>query len=157
MNHKQEILKQKTLYFVYGAVAMLLGVVIGAIVSPDSVAQSNGVFDEIICSKLIVVDNEGRGAIQLSTEEEDRFVRLYDTEGNALVALAAKPQTRALIMADRNGAPAITLMSMMDGIDNSISVRDKNGQNALAMTYIDGMGNTMMIYDAAGEPLWRAP
>ena len=34
-----------------GAIIMLIGLTVGAIVSPPLIAQRNGVFDEIECSK----------------------------------------------------------------------------------------------------------
>ena len=65
---------------VLGAVIMLIGLAVGAIVSPPLVAQRNGVFDDIVCSKLTVVDKivcreievvdqDGTPAIVLEAEE----------------------------------------------------------------------------------------
>lgn len=53
MNHKQ-----KLGYMALGAGIMLVGLVIGAIVSPPLIAQRNGVFDKIVCREIEVVDKD---------------------------------------------------------------------------------------------------
>lgn len=60
---------------VVGAGIMLIGLVVGAIVSPPLIAQHNGVFDEIICQNLRVVDDNGNTGIHLvATEDLNRLI-----------------------------------------------------------------------------------
>ena len=51
--------KQKLGYMLLGAGIMALGIIIGQVITPEIEAQSNGVFDEIQCRKLTVVDHNG--------------------------------------------------------------------------------------------------
>ena len=45
--------KQKFGYTLLGALIMLIGIGVGAIVSPPLIAQRNAVFDEIVCNQLM--------------------------------------------------------------------------------------------------------
>ena len=76
MNHKQ-----KLGYTLLGAGIMALGIIIGQWGTPDIEAQSNGVFDEIVCKGLRVIDEEGNKAIDLSTDSEGCSIVVYDKEG----------------------------------------------------------------------------
>ena len=62
MNHKQ-----KLGYIVLGAIIMLVGIGVGAIVSPPLIAQRDGVFGEIQCTRLTVVDNKGKNVVVLGS------------------------------------------------------------------------------------------
>ena len=66
--------RQKLGYTVLGAVIMLVGLNVGSILSPSLVAQNNGVFDEIECSVLRVINKNGNPAILLGSVEEDMNV-----------------------------------------------------------------------------------
>ena len=46
-----------------GAVIMLIGLAVGAIVSPPLIAQRNSVFDKITCREIEVIDKDGNEAI----------------------------------------------------------------------------------------------
>lgn len=66
---------------VIGAGIILIGLAVGAIISPPLIAQRDGVFGVIQCTELEVVDKYGRPAIRLKTN--DRFgpnnhIRIYD-------------------------------------------------------------------------------
>ena len=60
MNHKQ-----KLGYMGLGAGIMAVGIIIGQFFTPDIEAQNNGVFDEITCQRLKIVDEKGDGRIFL--------------------------------------------------------------------------------------------
>ena len=76
MNHKQ-----KLGYTVLGAVIMLIGIGVGSIVCPPLVAQRNGVFDEIVCSKLTVVDEMGKVAIRSAALKTGHSILIFDDKG----------------------------------------------------------------------------
>ena len=59
MNHKQ-----KLGYMALGAGIMALGMIIGQWGTPDIEAQNNGVFDEIVCTGLTVVNHAGKRMIE---------------------------------------------------------------------------------------------
>ena len=73
--------KQKFGYTILGAVIMLIGVGVGAIVSPPLTAQRNGVFGKIQCTELTVIDKSGEPAIRLKTNDKlgpDNHIVIYD-------------------------------------------------------------------------------
>ena len=91
---------------VLGAVIMLIGLMVGAIVSPPLIAQRNGVFDEIQCSKLTVVDKNGNEGVILVGLEEGNGVIIFDENGKTAIelsAFASKPQFyNALLAIERS-------------------------------------------------------
>ena len=52
--------KQKLGYTLLGAWIMAVGIIIGQVITPNIEAQSNGVFDEITCRGIKVVDENGK-------------------------------------------------------------------------------------------------
>ena len=63
-----------------GAGIMLIGLVVGAIVSPPLIAQRNGVFDKIQCCELRVVDENGNKAIFLGIENGSSTIECNATD-----------------------------------------------------------------------------
>ena len=68
---------------VLGAVIVLIGLAVGAIVSPPLIAQHNGVFDEIQCTRLTVVDKQGNMAVALDTDDANGSVYVFGKDGGA--------------------------------------------------------------------------
>ena len=64
-----------------GAIIMLIGLAVGAIVSPPLIAQKDDVFGDIQCTGLTVVDKQGNVAVALDTDEHGGVVRVYDKQG----------------------------------------------------------------------------
>ena len=60
---------------------MALGITIGQFVTPNIEAQSNGVFGEIVCKKLTLVDKEGKMAVALRSGGEGNGVIVFDKAG----------------------------------------------------------------------------
>ena len=83
MNHKQ-----KLGYMVLGAWIMAVGIIIGQFITPNIEAQSNGVFDEIQCSKLTMVDRNGKKAIVLESDKYDNnHLIIYHPQGDKAIRL----------------------------------------------------------------------
>ena len=78
MNHKQ-----KLGYMALGAGVLAIGIIIGQVITPDIEAQSNGVFDEIQCTRLTVVDKQGNVAVLLATDEHGGVVGVYGKDGGS--------------------------------------------------------------------------
>lgn len=76
MNHKQ-----KCFYTVLGALIMLIGIGVGAVVSSPLIAQRNSVLGEIQCTGLTVVDMSGEPAILLHTSELANRVIIRNSSG----------------------------------------------------------------------------
>ena len=75
MNHKQ-----KLGYMVLGAGILAVGIMIGQFVTRDIEAQSNSVFDEIICRKLIVIDKVGNERIVLDSNSLGGELMIFDSK-----------------------------------------------------------------------------
>ena len=110
MNHKQ-----KLAYMALGALILALGITIGQVITPTIEAQNNGVFDDITCRSLRVVDEKGDRAISLSSYSHEAF-----------------PET-AITVWDRAGASAAdnskhkkAFEVNISGLSNVLKVYDKD-------------------------------
>ena len=66
-----------------GAGIMLIGLAVGAIVSPPLIAQRDDVFGDIQCTGLTVVDKQGNVAVALDTDEHGGVVNVYGKDGGS--------------------------------------------------------------------------
>ena len=140
--------KQKLGYTFLGAAIMLVGLGIGAVVSPPLIAQRNGVFDEIECSKLTVVDRNGERAIDLSTNILGNTITVYDREGNQRVGLLVDDESSIVYLKNKFGNTGIGLAAEDD---NVITVYDKLSTPVVTLHSSDIIGNGMLITDKAGS------
>lgn len=69
--------RQKLGYMALGAGILALGIIIGQVITPAIEAQSNGVFDNITCRELVVVDKDGEKAIALQSDENENSAIIY--------------------------------------------------------------------------------
>ena len=94
-----------------GAVVMLIGLAVEAIVSPPLGAQRNSVFDEIRYSKLAVVDKGGNRAIVLDSHKGGNRITVSDEARNPAISL----------ISTNSSAPS--------GGDNFITIHDRAGNS----------------------------
>ena len=151
MNHKQ-----KLGYTLLGAGIMALGIIIGQFSTPDIEAQSNGVFDKVICHRLEVVDKHGKAKVILAAEEEQgNGVFLYDKKGKVMIALATfdedKENGNGIYIYDQRGKIAMGLVSNLTAA-NDISIFDRSGT---IRTSMNGFG--ISVYDKDGNFIWTTP
>ncbi|MCE2394909.1 hypothetical protein J4G02_10025 [Candidatus Poribacteria bacterium] len=125
--------KQKLGYTVLGAVIMLVGIGVGSIVSPPLIAQRDGVFGEIECTELIVVDKAGKTAVHLSAREDGNGIAVYDTAGQKAITLTAVE------------------------LGNSVTVCDKAGKAVVDLIAIEAGKGAVVAYDKAGNIRGVAP
>lgn len=137
MNHKQ-----KFTYTALGAVIMLIGLCVGAIISPPLIAQRNGVFDDITCRMLIVVDEAGKPAISLSASELfGNVIQISNKEGIA-IALAASEDKNVILVQDKAGKGGLHFNASAD--ENVIRLIDKAGKAAVNLV-TDRNGNGITV------------
>lgn len=96
MNHKQ-----KLGYMALGTGILALGITIGQIVTPDIKAQNNGMFDEIVCSRLTVV-NQGEHMIDLISGEDQNMISLSDKAGTPQIALGVHDDWNSIMISNKN-------------------------------------------------------
>ena len=168
--------KQKLGYMVLGAGIMAIGIIIGQIITPDIEAQNNGVFDEITCRSLNVVDENGnRGIFLLATEDlntihiggnnpggggislttrhfegtdPDNSILIHDEAGNTAIKLEAKEHQNYVQVFDNAGKEAIILRSHENA--NSILVFDTVGEPAILLSAIESE-NHLFVVRKGGE------
>lgn len=96
MNHKQ-----KLGYMALGTGILVVSIMIGQFATPDIEAQSDGVFDEISCRKLKVVDNEGNTAIGLVGDTFVNGIYILDRSGNEVISLLHMPKSGQIVFTCR--------------------------------------------------------
>ena len=172
MNHKQ-----KLGYIVLGAAIMAVGITIGQFVTSNIEAQLNGVFDEIQCSKLTVVDKAGRTgmyliateygngimvydttekiAIQLTASEDENDLTVYNKAEKTGIRLTTSKDDNGVTIANKVGEIAIQLAASEDG--NGVIMKNKEGKPAVVLVSLDNLDNSVNIYDGVGDVTWTAP
>ena len=170
--------KQKLGYTALGAVIMLVGLGLGAIVSPPLIAQKDGALDEIQCSRLTVVDKTGQSVVAMGTDEEGRnTITLFNEVGKEAVHLFADKQQTSVKISRPSGTEAIHLfgaerlgailldddagkiavsLSVADKVTRGVLLFDEEGESAVTLTS-NILGNNVTVYDSAGNKKWVAP
>ena len=152
MNHKQ-----KLGYMALGAVIMLIGMWVSPLISPPVTAQHNGVFDQIQCRELQVVDENGNQAIVLASKVGVNLVAVLDKQGEVAVTLGSMEEVNVMTVSDKQGEVAIDLsVSSVSEPINLIGIRDTAGNEAIRMSAVDS-SNHIGIYDKAENIVWKAP
>ncbi len=151
MNHKQ-----KLGYMALGAGILALGIAIGQFITPSIEAQSNGVFDAIVCRSLEVVDEKGNKAIVLGvTNDNERIMGILNEAGESAITIAADEKGSGITLNDNTGQPAIALFAVK--LFNTVEIRDKRGGNGIRLHASNGLGNRAQVYDRGGNVRWEAP
>ena len=103
--------KQKLGYTLLGAGIMALGITIGQFITPNIEAQSNGVFNKIVCREIEVLDEDGNKAIGLRSNDKATSVSIYDRRGNIAAVLGTEEDGTRLTFWDKFGEKALVLES----------------------------------------------
>ena len=103
--------KQKLGYTVLGAVIMLVGLGLGAIVAPPLIAQDTRLFDEIMCTRLTVLNRQGNPAFILGSDGENNTFGAFNPQGNAAIALTSTDETNSLSLATPDGQLGVLINS----------------------------------------------
>ncbi len=172
MNHKQ-----KYFYASLGAVIMLVGILVGSIVSPPLIAQRKDMPGDIKCTSLIVVDKSGEPAIVLRTDEAlGNGVVLHNPVGTPAVLLVADETGNSIAVADKSGEAAVLLRTSelanrvivrsplgKDGVRlsagkvaNRVTVSNPEEANAVQL-YADEVANRVTVHNRVGIIRWQAP
>lgn len=106
MNHKQ-----KFGYTLLGVVIMLIGIGVGAIVSPPLVAQRDAVFGKIECAELEIVNKNGKPAFLLGPYKEHNRLAVYNQAGKLGFSLMSGKTSNSFSVFDRKQDLAIALGS----------------------------------------------
>ena len=166
--------KQKLGYILLGAGIMALGITIGQFITPNIEAQSNGVFDKIVCREIEVVDENGRQAILISSAngtafvtivdihsgmpgvmlgstDESNYVSVSDNQEKESVLLSGGKDINGLSVFDKKlGIPAINLLS--DEKQSVVAILDKKGAMVIVLASNDKK-NAVVVIDKTGKEM----
>ena len=171
--------KRKLGYTLLGAGIMAIGITIGQFLTPNIEAQSNGVFDKIVCREIEVVDKNGNKAIALFSDADFTRLIVYNPQGKQGiklesggwgnyvivfedqddekegVSLAGTSEENYVIVRNfrRSERAAAKLISKED--ISSVEVLDKNGDLVawlarLAPAHLDGANSIGVIDQTRG-------
>ena len=146
MNHKQ-----KLGYTLFGAAIMALGITIGQLSAPNIEAQSNGVFDEITCRRLEVVDKSGSARVLLKTKEDETVVAIRDKVGKTAIALYAGGIVNSISVYDESGALGGGIDLFASDELKRVSVLNKAGKFVIELSASDVFGNRVALFDSVGK------
>ena len=158
--------KQKFGYTILGAVIMLIGVGVGAIVSPPLTAQRNGVFGKIECTGLTVIDTSGNPAVVLGASEQlmssgttpvrikRNGVLVLDPSGKDAVFLSANEGMNSLSVYNKSGAETkeAVFLFASEFLGNGVIVSDQAGKDVVISHSIAKGGNYVVVSDQVGRP-----
>ena len=147
--------KQKLGYTLLGAGIMAVGITIGQFLTPNIEAQSNGVFDKIVCREIEEVDKNGNKAIALFSDADFTRLIVYNPQGKQGIKLESGGWGNYVIVRNfrRSERAAAKLISKED--ISSVEVLDKNGDPVawlarLAPAHLDG-ANSIGVIDQTGK------
>ena len=169
--------KQKAFYTALGALIMLIGMGVGAIICPPLIAQREDVLGDLKCTSLTVVDMSGAPAIVLRTDETlGNGIVIHNPAGTPAVLLVAHETGNSVAIADKSGDPAVLLRtselanrvivrnpSGKDGVRlsagkvaNRVTVYNKTEANAVQL-YADEVASRVTVHNQVGIIRWEAP
>ena len=147
--------RQKFGYTILGAVIMLVGMGIGAIVSPNLTAREE--LDEIVCSGLTIVNERGQKAIRLYSQPNANHLKIYDSFAGQkpVIHLTDDHSGTELRIVDFYQKDMILLRS--DAVQNVIRVRNQGDIRAIELVSpVIGL-NGIEVYDREGNLSWFSP
>jgi hypothetical protein len=158
--------KQKFGYTILGAVIMLIGIGVGAIVSPSLTAQRNGVFGEIECTELTVVDTAGNPVVVLGASEQlmssgttpvrvkRNGVLVLDPSGKDAVFLSANEGMNSLSVYNKSGEEGeeAVFLFASEFFGNGVIVSNQAGKDVVVLHSIEKGGNYVAVSDQVGKP-----
>ena len=133
-----------------GAVLMLIGLAVGAIVSPLAVSQGQTFLGDFECRSLTVVNRHGKPAIELYADDHQgaSVVRIYSHQtGSKTVEMMSTKEADAVTIWDRQeeNTFAVTMLST-DEKNGVYVVNPQTGKTAASMAS-DGAANYLLVSD----------
>ena len=117
---------------------MLIGLAVGAIVSPPLIAQRDDVFGDIQCTGLTVVDKQGNVGVALDTDNANGSFFVFGKDGGGGAAMNINADGGSVAVYNNQGTPCASMDAHADG--GSVGVSNNQGKPRAAMG-INEFGN----------------
>ncbi len=153
--------KQKLVYMLVGSLFTIAGYLIASLPnnqSQDAHAQenANNVFDEIVCKKLLIVDNNGkqlvkmgevRGGMEAGKEGEGGYIFVYNNEEMAVVGIDTVQQGHGTIsVSNKQGKITVDMQGKaLFTNGGGITVSNSDGHEGVFIDVADGNGEIRVL------------
>ena len=142
-----------------GAGIMLIGMWVSPLISPPITAQHNGVFNEIQCRMLTVLNKQGKPAVRLVSSEifGNKVIVLNNmgklaVELGSIAALEKDAQKNEMVnwvtVLNKQGKPAVELASTEYG--GRVDVFNNQGKNRATMQVNEYGNGAVSTWDKNG-------
>ena len=130
---------------------MLIGLAVGAIVSPPLVAQRDSVFDKITCRELRVVTESGKVGIRLgSSDSGGNVISINNKFGRPAMLFFVEDYGNRIIIYDSEEKESLRFLAPLGY--NDLTVRNKlGGDNTGIKLSTSTSMNRVEVYDTAGK------
>ena len=135
--------KQKFGYTALGAAIILVGIIVGSLISPPSIAQQS--LGEIECTKLTVLDEAGLPAILL----EGRSLTIMDQTRNVNAILTIKRKQPALYLVNQKRKSSVSLV--VNEYGGNILVTGDTGKGEVLLSSDKAIGGIITVKDSFGR------
>jgi len=117
----------------------------------DGNVQSQGVIqEEIRARSIVIVNDEGREVVKLSTDANNNGGVVIYKDGNIVAIVGASEKGGVISVANKFSTPVIGILAGENG--GTLAVSNKDG-NIVALTSATPYGGTMDVRDKDGFPL----
>ena len=148
MNHKQ-----KLGYILLGAGIMAVGITIGQFVTPTLDAQSNGVFDKVVCREIEVVDKDGNKAIALFSDANSARLIVYNSQGKQGIKLESGGWGNYVLVFETQDDKKEGVSLACTSYENYVIVRNfRRSERAAAKLISKKDINSVEVLDKNGDP-----
>lgn len=111
------------------------GMVIGLCVSP--LTAQRGTFGEITCTKLSLVNPDGKDALVLGTKDGNGYIEAFGTAAKPAVVMGGDPDGGFVVVAGKDGMSG-GIISVKDGVSIVIQTEDRVNSGILLHVPEDG-------------------
>ncbi len=145
--------KQKLIYMLIGSLFTLIGYFLATLINtqpPNAHAQEkNNVFDEIVCKKLVVVNDTGKKLLRMGEAPVGGgFILVYNKKEMAVVGMdSAEDEGGAIVVGTKEGKITVAMRSKTFlGGGGEIEVNNFDGNRGATIS-VDGGGGVIQVYD----------
>ena len=139
---------------VLGAGILALGIIIGQWVTPDIEAQNNGVFDEIRCTQLTVVNQTGEPVINLKATQDGGTLGMMDKTRKISAILSIERKNPSLHLSNKKQNASVSLV--VDENGGGLLLSGNKMEGSVLLSTHKGTG-IVIVTDRHGNAVGHLP